>query len=251
LSGGKSIKSVIPVISYITIYLATILVLKTFWTQIDPIGTRLLCPIYPFLLVVGICLSIILITTITNKNFQKLIALAFCFTILILIISQAAASITFFQSINNGQGYNDKNFETTDPLFQWLKTNVSRSDSVCINTLTFWYIDYKYRIITCYIDVGTVIAKKDLEAILLSVLETDNRIHFVINMDKEQDAEKLPALDNRIQDIALKNNLSYETFTLHNSLIKYNVISIGLRIPQQSKLEKPRGYRLFELFSGT
>lgn len=121
-------KNYIYIVSlYIFVYLITLIIMRSMW-HFDEIGTRLTCPVYPFLILVVI--SFILYVHRQKKDLLRpnLLSVITILCVLFFVI-QTSFSMGFYQYAKDGQGYNSP-FWRNNQGISWVESNVPDNATV-------------------------------------------------------------------------------------------------------------------------
>jgi hypothetical protein len=107
---------------YICIYLITLIIMRSMW-HFDAIGTRLTCPVYPFLILVVISFILYVHRQIKEPSLKPTLFLIITIFCVLFLVFQAANSIAFYQGAKDGQSYNSP-FWRNNQGIGWIESNV-------------------------------------------------------------------------------------------------------------------------------
>lgn len=221
-----SLRCCIPVALVVVGYLGALVISKSVWKLIDPINTRLVTPVYPFLIVLVLALLVYLAGKVSAAR-RKPAVLAVIGIIGVFAILQVPGSVAWSESIRDGQGYANIHFESESPLVQWVKTNVSSSEAILSTDLSNLYFDYKYRIPADMYPRLYLFGKPHFETQVLNALEYNSKINFILD-ESQNDPNKIDLLRQILCHISQKNNLTFEYLTLESpGATGYVIIRVG------------------------
>jgi 4-amino-4-deoxy-L-arabinose transferase-like glycosyltransferase len=226
-SHSISFKNYTPVFTFVVVYLFSLVVLKTLWEQIDPISSRLLVPVYPHIIVLGIGAFFYVACFISHERFAK--AYLYCATVFvaILIFLFLSVSIAYIETIKDGQGYNDLNFKNNDPLVRWVEKNVENTEIIYVNQMIFWYIDYKLRIPERFASPEDFLSPETSEEKLNAILDRHGRINIIMIKDFYSINKQEPLVKVKMSALSEKYNYSFECLDIPYSTGEYSIIRIG------------------------
>ncbi|MEA2066275.1 MAG: glycosyltransferase family 39 protein [Thermotogota bacterium] len=113
---------------YIFIYLITLIIMRSMW-HFDAIGTRLTCPVYPFLILVVISFILYVRRQIKKSSLKPTLFLIITIFCVLFLVLQAGNSIGFYHGAKDGQGYNSP-FWRNNIGIGWVESNVPDNATV-------------------------------------------------------------------------------------------------------------------------
>ena len=113
---------------YIFVYLITLIIMRSMW-HFDGIGTRLTCPVYPFLILVVISFILYVHRQIKEPSLKPTLFLIITIFCVLFLVLQAGNSIGFYHGAKDGQGYNSP-FWRNNQGISWVESNVPDNATV-------------------------------------------------------------------------------------------------------------------------
>lgn len=116
------------VISFIFVYLAVLVAIASLW-EFDPLGPRLVSPVYPFLIISLVSFFIFILIKIEKISLRRNLFFVMSIVCVLFILIQASSSFVFYQYAKEGQGANAPLLRNNQGI-NWLKDNLPNNATV-------------------------------------------------------------------------------------------------------------------------
>lgn len=119
------------VVSYIIVYLSTLIIMRSMW-EFDSINTRLVSPVYPFVILTAFSLLYYYFKKIKTRRLPRHFFKKIAVIGLLLITFQGGLSLLLYLDAKDGVGYNSSSWRSSQGL-SWLQNNLPENATLYSN----------------------------------------------------------------------------------------------------------------------